>query len=150
MPNIVSIYSKHACYVLRLLNRTDSYVWLYQKNLWLFIFEMHLISGIIDGWQRCEPPRPPCQAKCKNVKTGPNVACILVFTIRLISVDCCFFAFFVVCSGDFGFLYSGSIPDLLLCIKYFLSVSQSGLPSAKFPPWLKPLVASLHLVKARL
>ena len=32
----------------------------YQKNLWLFMFEMHLISGITD-----EPPSP-CQAKCKN------------------------------------------------------------------------------------
>jgi len=27
------------------------------------MFEMHLISGITDGWQVCESP--PCQAKCK-------------------------------------------------------------------------------------
>jgi len=33
----------------------------YQKNLWVFMFEMHLISGITD-----EPP----PAKL-NVKTGP-------------------------------------------------------------------------------
>ena len=39
---------------------------LYQKNLWLFMFEMHLISGITSGWQVCQPP----PAKL-NVKTGP-------------------------------------------------------------------------------
>jgi len=50
--------------LLRLLNRTDCYVWLYQKNLWPFMFEMHLISGITDRWQGCEPS--PCEAKCKN------------------------------------------------------------------------------------
>jgi len=49
---------KHIGCVLRLLNRADCYVWLYQKNLWLFMFEMHLISGTTDRWQRCEPPRP--------------------------------------------------------------------------------------------
>ena len=65
MPTIVSIHSKHAGCVLRLLNRTDCYVWLYQKILWLFMFEMHLISGIPDGWQGCKPP-----AKL-NIKTGP-------------------------------------------------------------------------------
>jgi len=48
MPTIGSIYSKHAGCVMRLLNRTDCYVWFYQKNLWLFMFEMHLISGITD------------------------------------------------------------------------------------------------------
>jgi len=67
MPTIVSIYSKHAGCVLRLLNRIDCYVWLYQKKLWLFMFEMHLISGITDGWQGGEPPSP---AKL-NVKTRP-------------------------------------------------------------------------------
>jgi len=57
-------------------------------------------------------------------KRGSYVACILVFTILLVSVDCCFFAFFGVFSGDFGFLYSCSIPGLLLFFNYFLSVSQ--------------------------
>jgi len=39
MSTIGSIlYSKHAGCVLRLLNRIDCYVWLYQKNLWLFMF----------------------------------------------------------------------------------------------------------------
>jgi len=42
----------------------DCDVWLYQKNLWVFMFEMHLISGITD-----EPPPLPL-AKL-NVKTGP-------------------------------------------------------------------------------
>ena len=51
-----------------------------------------------------------------NVKTGPlHLACTLVlFSILLISVDCCFFAFFGGFSGDFGFLHSRSMPDLLL------------------------------------
>jgi len=35
--------------------------------MWLFMFEMHLISGINDGWQGFEPASP---AKL-NVKTGP-------------------------------------------------------------------------------
>jgi len=43
-----------------------------------------------------------------NVKTGPLPSLHLVFTILLISVDCCYFAFFGVFSGDFGFLYSHS------------------------------------------
>jgi len=72
--------------LLRLLNHTDCYVWLYQKNLWLLIFEMHLISGMTDGWQGCKLPPP--------------------------------------LAGDFGFLYSRSITDLLLFLYYFLSVSQ--------------------------
>jgi len=32
MPSIVLIYSKHTGCVPHLLNRTDCYVWLYQKN----------------------------------------------------------------------------------------------------------------------
>jgi len=67
MPTIVLIYSKHADCVLRLLNGTDCYVRLYPENLWLIMFEMHLISGITDGWQGCEPS-PPTKL---NVKTGP-------------------------------------------------------------------------------
>jgi len=35
MPTIVSIYSKHAGCVLCF----------WRKNLWLFVFEMHLIKG---------------------------------------------------------------------------------------------------------
>jgi len=83
------------------------------------MFEIHLISGITDGWQGCEPS----PAKL-NVKTGSYLGFILIFAILLVSVDCCFFEFFGVFSGDFGFLYSRSIPDLLLFLKYFLSLSQ--------------------------
>jgi len=83
------------------------------------MFEMHLISGITNGWQGCEPP----PAKL-NVNTGPYLACISVFTNLLVSTDCCFFAFFGVFAGDFGFLYSCSIPGLLLFLICFLSVSQ--------------------------
>jgi len=117
---------KHTGCVLRLLNRTDCYVWLYQKNLCMFMFEMHLISGITDGWQGCEPHRPPAK---RNVKTGPLPS---LFTIFLVSVACCFFAFFGVFSGDFGFLYSRSIPDFGLFLNYFLSVGRWA-PSAEFP-----------------
>jgi len=58
MRTIVSIYSQ----LLGLLNlpyrlRRVTLI----KNLWLFMFEMHLISVITD-----KLPRPPCQAKCKN------------------------------------------------------------------------------------
>jgi len=52
------------------------------KELWLFMFEMRMISGTTDGWQGCKPPPPKL-----NVKTAPYLACILVFTILLVSVD---------------------------------------------------------------
>ena len=58
-----------------------------------------------------------------NAKTGPlpSLSFALVFTILLVSVGC-FFAFFGVFSGDFGFLYSCSIPDSLLILDFFLNV----------------------------
>jgi len=66
------------------------------------MFEMHLISGITDGWQGCESP-PTAKL---NVKTGPYLACISVFTILLVTVDrffwlvdCCFSECFPVISG---------------------------------------------------
>jgi len=49
-------------------------------------------------------------------------------------------------SSDFGFLYSCSIPDLLLLLSYFQPVGSLQLSF----PWLKPLVMSLHLINARL
>ena len=80
------------------------------------MFEMHPISDITDE------PLPPL-AKL-NVKPGPLRS--LYFGIyhsfgfsRLL-----FFTFFGVFSGDFGFLYSCSIPGLLLFLNYFLRVSQ--------------------------
>jgi len=48
----------------------------------------------------------------------------LVFTILLVSVDCCFLTFFGVFSGESGFLYSRSLLDFLLFLNYFLSVNQ--------------------------
>jgi len=42
----------------------------------------------------------------------------------MVSLDCRFFAFFGVFSDDFGFLYSRSVPDLLLFLNYFLSDGQ--------------------------
>ena len=140
MPSIVSIYSQHAGCVLRLLNRTDCDVWLYQKNLWLFMFEMHLISGLTD--------KPPPLAKL-NVKSGPLRSLYFGIYYSFGFSRLLFFAFFGVFSSDFGFLYSCSIPGLLLFLNYFLSVSQWA-PFTYVFPWLKPLVTSLHLIKARL
>ena len=128
MPAIVSIHSKHAgcvCWIVPIVT-FDSI-----KRTCGCLFEMHLISGITDG---CEPHRPPAK---RNVKTRPLPSCILVFAILLISVDCCFFAFFGVFSSDFGFLYSRSIPNLLFFLHYFLSVGQ-WVPFSQVSPWLKP------------
>jgi len=61
------------------------------------------------------------------LKPGPNLRSFLFGYICyfLVSVDCCFFfAFFEVFSRDFGFLYCRLIPDLLLFLNYFMSVSQ--------------------------
>ena len=144
MPTIVSIYSKHAGCILRLLNRTDCDVWLYQKNLWLFMFEMHLISGMAD-----EPPTPPPTLAKLNVKTEPQRSLYFGIYYSFGFSRLLFFALFGVFSGDFGFLYSCSIPGLLLFLNYFLSVSQWA-PFTLVSPWLKPLVTLLHLIKARL
>jgi len=67
IPSAVSMYPKNAGSVLCLLNRTDYYVLLYQKNSWLFVLEMHLISGMTDGGKGCEP-LPPGKL---NVQSGP-------------------------------------------------------------------------------
>ena len=102
------------------------------------------ISHFIAETSIAETAAPNCP-----ISPGSYVACILAFTILLVSVDCCVFAFFGVFSGDFGFLHSRSIPDMLLFLKYFLSFSQWA-PFSYVSPWLKPLVTSLHLIKARL
>jgi len=79
------------------------------------MFEMHLISGTTDE------PLPFAKL---NVKSGPlhslyfGIYCSFGFS-RLL-----FFAFLGVFSGDFGCMYSRSIPGLLLFFNYFLSVSQ--------------------------
>jgi len=61
---------------------------------------------------------PPCQAKCK---TGPWPLPSFYFGIYY-SFDfsrLLFISFFGMFSGDFGFLYSRSIPDLLLFLNYW-------------------------------
>jgi len=65
----------------------DYYVCLYQNNLWLFMFEMHLISDITDGL---------------NIKTRPLPSLFFGICYFFISVDY-FFAFFGMLSGGFGF-----------------------------------------------
>ena len=44
MPSIVSIYSSMLAASCVLLNRIDCYVWIRRNNVWLFVFEMHLIK----------------------------------------------------------------------------------------------------------
>ena len=126
----LSIYSQHAGCVLRLLNRTDCDVWLYQKNLWLFMFEMHLISGITDGWQGCEPSHP---AKL-NVKTGPLSS--LYFGIYY-SFYFSRLLFFLRFSGCFPVISGFCIAvqyRICYCFSTIFWVLASRLPSAKFPP----------------
>ena len=69
------------------------------------MFEMHLISGITD-----EPPRPLAKL---TVKTGPLPSLYFGIYYSLGFSRLLLFAFFGVFSGDFGFLYSCSIPGLL-------------------------------------
>jgi len=57
---------------------------------------------------------------------------LLFFWFQSIVVFCVFRNFF---SGDFGFLYSRSIPGSLLFLNFFLSVA-SGHPSPNFLPGL--------------
>ena len=59
-----------------------------------------------------------------NVKTGPLPSVYFGIYYSFGFSRLLFFAFFGVFSGDFGFLYSCSIPSLLLFFNYFLSVSQ--------------------------
>jgi len=80
---------------------------------------MHLISGLNDGWQLCEPP-PPANP---NVKTGPLPSLYFGIYYSFGFSRLLFFRF----SGDFWsfrVLYSRSIPDLLLFLNSFLSISQ--------------------------
>jgi len=80
------------------------------------MFEMHLIRGITD-----EPPRPLAKL---NVKTGPLRSLYFGIYYSFGFSRLLFFAFFGVFSSDLGFLYSCSIPGLLLFLNYFLSVSE--------------------------
>jgi len=82
------------------------------------MFDMHLISGITD-----ESPAPAPLAKL-NLKTGLLRSLYFGIYYSFDFSRLLFFAFFGVFTGDFGFLYSCSIPGLLLLLNYFLSVSQ--------------------------
>ena len=98
-----------------------------KRTSWLFMFEMHLTSGITDRWQGCEP-LPPTKL---DAKTGPlhNLY------------------FGIYCSFDFSSFFSFSecfpvISGFCIAVQYricywfstILWVLASGLPSAKFPP----------------
>jgi len=98
MLTVVSIYSKHDGCVLRLLNRIRETL---SKELWLFMFEMHVISGITDGGRGGN--RPP-SAKL-NVKTGTLSSLYFSIFYSFGFSSLLFFAFFGVFFGDFGFLY---------------------------------------------
>ena len=59
-----------------------------------------------------------------NVKTGPLPSLYFGIYYSFGFSRLLFFVFFGVFSGDFGFLHSHSIPDLLLFLNSFLSVCQ--------------------------
>ena len=105
-----------------------------KRTLWMFMFEMHLISGITDGWQGCEPHRPPAK---RNVKTGPLPSLYFGIYYSFGFSRLLFFAFFGLFSSDFGFLYNRSIPNLLFFLHYFLGVGQWASFS-QVSPWIKP------------
>jgi len=129
MPTIVSTYSKHAGCVLRLLNRADCDAWLYQKKLWLFMYEMHLISGISDGWQGCEPPSP---AKL-NVKIGPLPSLYIGIYYPFGFSRLLFFLRFSECFPVISGFCIAVQYRIFYCFSTIFWVLASGLPSSKFP-----------------
>jgi len=106
----------------------------------MFMLEMHLISGKTDGWQGCKPHRPPAK---RNVTTGPLPSLYFGICYSFHFSTLFFFGFFGLFSSDFGFLYSRSIPNLILFLHYFLSVGQ-------WAPVSQVSLAQtlLHLIKA--
>ena len=132
MPIVASICTKHAGCILCLLNRTDCYVWLYQKNLWLFIFEFWNAPDQWHNWRMTGVLTAPLPAKL-NVKTGPLPWLYFGIYSSFVFSRLLFFCVFRSVFRWFRVLCSHSIPNLLLFLNYFLSVA-SGLPSAKFLP----------------
>ena len=83
-----------------------------------------------DQWHNWRTAPPPAKL---NVKTGPLRSLYLVFTILLVSVDCCLFSFFGAFSGDFVFCIAVQY-RVCYCFSTIFWVLASGPPSAKFPP----------------
>jgi len=77
---------------------------------------------------------PPAK---RNVKTRPLPSLYFGICYSFDFSRLLFFAFFGVFSSDFGFLYSRSIPNLLLFLHCFLSVGQWA-PFSLLSRWLKP------------
>jgi len=65
-------------------------------------------------------------------KPGPYLACILVLTILLVSIDCCFLRFSECFLVILGFCLAVQY-RICYCFSTIFSVLASGLPSASFP-----------------
>ena len=113
------------CWIVGLLIVT---LWLYQKNLWLFMFEMHLISGITDWWQGCESP-PPVKL---NIKNGP-LPILYIGIYYSFGFSRYFFAFSECFPVYSGFCIAVQY-QICYCFSTIFWVIASGLPSAKSPP----------------
>ena len=96
---------------------------LYQNNLWVFMFEMHLISGITD-----EPP----PAKL-NVKTGPLHSVYFGSYYSFGFGRLLFFAFSECFPVISGFCIAVQY-RICCCFSTIFWVLASGRPSAKFLP----------------
>jgi len=126
--NLNMTVGQAACQLLRryaqrpLAASCDCDVWLYQKNLWLFMFEMHLISGILTN-------RPLAKL---IVKAGPQRS--LYFGIYY-SFGFSGLLFFLHFSECFPVILGFCIAVQYLVYYCFLTifwVLASGLPSTKF------------------
>jgi len=96
-------------------------------RLWRVTLSKKLVAVHVwnapDQWHNCRGAgvRATTTPVKLNVETGPLPSLHLVFrpTILLVSVDCCFFAFFAVVSGDFVFLYSRSNTGFTIVFQLF-------------------------------
>ena len=70
-----------------------------------------------------------------NVKTGPLLSLHLVFSILLVSVDCCFLRFSECFPVISCFCIAVQIPVLLLFLNYFLSFSRQRFTGAGVSEW---------------
>jgi len=100
---------------LRLLNRADCYVWLSKEvvavHVWNAPEQWH--NWQVAGVRTTLLPKAwPLTSLYFGIYYSFGFSRLLIF------------AFIGVFSGDFEFLYSRSVPDLLLFLNYFLSVSR--------------------------